>query len=71
MDWAFKTSFSVAKEELALPNVDLVFDGLDTFAVVKLVSRAKSASLALFPDIPIEWSPDIKVEIHLFGAPAF
>ncbi|CAA7259722.1 unnamed protein product [Cyclocybe aegerita] len=35
-EWAFKTTISVTKEELAGPNVDLVFDGLDTFATVRL-----------------------------------
>jgi len=35
-EWAFKTTFDVTDELLA-PNVDLVFDGLDTFAAVKLV----------------------------------
>lgn len=36
-EWAFKTIFDVTEDILAAPNVDLVFDGLDTFAVVKLV----------------------------------
>ncbi|EIM88069.1 beta-mannosidase [Stereum hirsutum FP-91666 SS1] len=36
VEWAFKCSFSVSEQELALPNVDLVFDGLDTFATVVL-----------------------------------
>ncbi|KAI0053587.1 glycoside hydrolase family 2 protein [Auriscalpium vulgare] len=35
-EWAFKTSFSVTEQEAAAPNVDLVFDGLDTFATVTL-----------------------------------
>ncbi|KAF9462600.1 glycoside hydrolase family 2 protein [Collybia nuda] len=34
--WAFKSSFSVSQEELDAPNIDLVFDGLDTFATVAL-----------------------------------
>ncbi|KAH9948346.1 glycoside hydrolase family 2 protein [Amylocystis lapponica] len=34
--WAFKTQFTVTEAELAAPNADLVFDGLDTFAVVEL-----------------------------------
>jgi beta-mannosidase len=37
-EWAFKTTLEVAESELASPNVDLVFEGLDTFATVKLVS---------------------------------
>ncbi|THH15213.1 hypothetical protein EW146_g5231 [Bondarzewia mesenterica] len=35
-DWTFKTTFSVPKELLSTTNLDLVFDGLDTFATVKL-----------------------------------
>ncbi|KDQ64291.1 glycoside hydrolase family 2 protein [Jaapia argillacea MUCL 33604] len=35
-EWVFKTTFSVKDTELAAPNVDLVFDGLDTFATVTL-----------------------------------
>jgi beta-mannosidase len=36
-EWAFKNTFDVKTEELSAPNVDLIFDGLDTFASVKLV----------------------------------
>jgi len=35
-DWAFKTIFEVSEQELSAPNIDLVFDGLDTFSVVQL-----------------------------------
>ncbi|CCM04064.1 uncharacterized protein FIBRA_06223 [Fibroporia radiculosa] len=34
--WAFKTQFNVSEVEVSAPNVDLVFDGLDTFATVIL-----------------------------------
>ncbi|KAI0772566.1 glycoside hydrolase family 2 protein [Irpex lacteus] len=34
--WSFKTQFDVTEAELAKPNADLVFDGLDTFATVFL-----------------------------------
>ncbi|TRM61591.1 glycoside hydrolase family 2 protein [Schizophyllum amplum] len=34
--WAFKAIFSVSPDELSTSNVDLVFDGLDTFADVFL-----------------------------------
>ncbi|TBU32964.1 glycoside hydrolase family 2 protein [Dichomitus squalens] len=36
VEWAFKTTFDVSDEEAAAENVDLVFDGLDTFAVAEL-----------------------------------
>ncbi|KAH9849972.1 glycoside hydrolase family 2 protein [Lenzites betulinus] len=35
-EWAFKTQFTVTDEEANAENVDIVFDGLDTFAVVEL-----------------------------------
>lgn len=35
--WSFKTEFDVSDNELQLENIDLVFEGLDTFASVKLV----------------------------------
>ncbi|KAI0723105.1 glycoside hydrolase family 2 protein [Earliella scabrosa] len=36
VEWAFRTTFSASEAEIASENVDLVFDGLDTFAVVEL-----------------------------------
>ncbi|KAF5387820.1 hypothetical protein D9615_000372 [Tricholomella constricta] len=38
-EWAFRSSFAVTDEELNSSNVDLVFDGLDTFAKVDLNGR--------------------------------
>ncbi|KAF9534884.1 beta-mannosidase [Crepidotus variabilis] len=35
-EWAFKTTIKVTEAELSAPNVDLVFDGLDTFATISL-----------------------------------
>lgn len=37
-DWAFKTTFNVSKEQLAEPHADLLFEGLDTFCDISLVS---------------------------------
>ena len=37
-NWSFKTQFDVTEKEQAAPNAELVFDGLDTFATVTLVS---------------------------------
>lgn len=44
-DWAFKTIFEVSQQELSAPNIDLVFDGLDTFSVVSLVSTVTDESV--------------------------
>ncbi|KZT29317.1 glycoside hydrolase family 2 protein [Neolentinus lepideus HHB14362 ss-1] len=35
-EWAFKNTFNVKESDLAAPNVDIVFEGVDTFASVKL-----------------------------------
>lgn len=35
-DWRFKTTFKVSKEDRTQPNVDLVFEGLDTFCHVEV-----------------------------------
>ena len=37
VDWAFRKSFNVSAADLDA-HADLIFDGLDTFAVVELVS---------------------------------
>lgn len=37
-DWAFRTSFELDKNDFSASHADLVFDGLDTFAIVELVS---------------------------------
>lgn len=34
--WAFRTQFAASQAEVSAPNVDIVFDGLDTFATVTL-----------------------------------
>ncbi|KAG7097005.1 hypothetical protein E1B28_004399 [Marasmius oreades] len=34
--WTFKTSFKLSDGELAAPHIDLVFEGLDTFASIIL-----------------------------------
>lgn len=38
MEWAFRTTFTASESELSAPNADLVFDGIDTFATIQLVS---------------------------------
>lgn len=37
-DWVFKTTFEVSEEQLKHAHVALVFEGLDTYCEVKLVS---------------------------------
>lgn len=37
-DWTFKNLFMVTDTDLAETHVDLVFEGLDTYATVTLVS---------------------------------
>ncbi len=36
-EWMFKTTFCTTEDEMRAPFVDLVFEGLDTFAKVELV----------------------------------
>ncbi|RDX53645.1 glycoside hydrolase family 2 protein [Lentinus brumalis] len=36
VDWAFRTTFTASEAEVTSDKVDLVFDGLDTFAAVEL-----------------------------------
>lgn len=38
-DWQFRTSFELQAKQLSDPNADLVFDGLDTYCTVELVSQ--------------------------------
>jgi hypothetical protein len=42
-EWAFKTTFTVTEAELAAPHVDIVFEGIDTFAFIKLVRYTKQS----------------------------
>lgn len=39
-EWAFKSHFYMTEDELKSPNIDLVFDGLDTFASVHVVRHS-------------------------------
>jgi hypothetical protein len=36
--WAFRTVFEVTEKEMTAENLDIVFEGVDTFAKVELVS---------------------------------
>jgi hypothetical protein len=46
-DWAFKTAFVLDRLAIGAPNTDLVFEGLDTYATVLLVSIFLALSSAL------------------------
>jgi beta-mannosidase len=35
-DWAFRTKIQITPEMHAMPHIDLVFDGLDTYTTVEL-----------------------------------
>jgi len=57
-EWMFKTTINVTEEELAAEHVDLVFDGLDTFAIIKLVcwtTRKAISSKENLPFVSTEW----------------
>lgn len=43
--WAFKTTFELDDSLLAEPNVDIVFEGLDTYATIDLVCYASSVPM--------------------------
>ena len=38
VDWTFKTTFKVSEEQMKEPCVDLVFEGLDTYCDIEVVS---------------------------------
>ena len=37
VDWAFKTELPIIESDLTAEHIDLVFDGLDTYATINLV----------------------------------
>ena len=39
-DWVFKRTFKLSEKQKAQPWIDLVFEGLDTFCTIRLVSRS-------------------------------
>jgi hypothetical protein len=59
-DWVFKTSFEAGGREQSAPNVDLVFEGLDTFSVVSLVSRT-----VRWPSSVASYEPAMLAELSL------
>lgn len=65
-EWAFKTTFDTTQDDLAYSNVDLVFEGLDTFASVTLV-RNRLAGFRLALMMLTEWQRDLQVCLLFLG----
>jgi beta-mannosidase len=59
-DWQYQTSFTVDKATLARDHVDLVFDGLDTYADVYLNGRKLTATDNMFR----RWRIPVKMALH-------
>lgn len=59
-DWQYETSFSVDRATLARDHVDLVFDGLDTFADVYLNGHKLAAADNMFR----RWRLPVKSALH-------
>jgi hypothetical protein len=54
-DWRFKTTFNLSDNQMVQDNVDLVFEGLDTFCHVEVVGTTQSShseSVYLFIHLP-------------------
>jgi hypothetical protein len=62
-DWAFRTFFEVTEESLKEEHADIVFEGLDTYAVVELVSYKirLGASHPIESVVTVEWREDCRV----------
>ena len=72
-DWQYKKQFTLDKATLAKPHIDLVFDGLDTFAEVKINGEHVLSANNMFRD----WRVDVgrflrsgenTIEVH-FASP--
>lgn len=53
--WAFKTTFTVSARDLTEPNIDIVFEGLDTNAVIELVRYSLVANAGPDTERHPEW----------------
>src|SRR5699024_1032083 len=56
-DWEYKTTFTISAEELENDQIDLVFDGLDTFAEVFLNGESILNANNMFR----QWSVPVKL----------
>lgn len=59
-DWQYQTTFAVDKATLARDHVDLVFDGLDTFADVYLNGQKLTSADNMFR----RWRVPVKTALH-------
>lgn len=59
-DWKYRTTFSVTKEQLTPANIELVFDGLDTYAEVSLNGTSIIKANNMFR----QWKTDIKKQLQ-------
>lgn len=59
-DWQYKTDLTVSAATLARDHVDLVFEGLDTFAVVRVNGTQILATDNMFRT----WRADVKALLH-------
>ncbi|WP_026473621.1 beta-mannosidase [Alkaliflexus imshenetskii] len=55
-DWVYRSSFNISRADLATPRIDLVFEGLDTHAKVKLNGQAILAADNMFRT----WTTEVK-----------
>ncbi|PZD95005.1 glycoside hydrolase family 2 protein [Paenibacillus sambharensis] len=55
-DWEYETSFEIAEDMLRLPHIELVFDGLDTYADVSVNGKHVLSADNMFR----VWKADVK-----------
>ncbi|EEB89673.1 hypothetical protein MPER_12203 [Moniliophthora perniciosa FA553] len=70
--WAFKTTFAASDAELATPHIDLVFDGLDTFASVFLngeeILKSENQFVAHRVDVKTRVKPENELIVNFDSA---
>ena len=59
-DWQYKTVFDIPEDEFSAKNIELIFDGLDTYADVYLNGKMILHADNMFR----EWSIDVKKLVH-------
>lgn len=64
-DWDYQTTFRVSSRELANKNIDLVFNGLDTFSEIYLNGKLLKKTDNMFRKWEIPVKQDLKVGTNL------